>query len=389
MSCAGGAIIQIQNSHNTQRQRVPENIPVEAILTISSDPVSFSQTLDCNIPRNCDEAHSFYAHVRVAPLPTGYTWKPNLFARLIKSAHLIVGGQNICSITSECLMVKLHTGLLMLPNKVPVSDRFIANRPSSVEQEFCIPLFLKDETGLSLTLIALRYHSAKIRITFSPFEELILPSNNGVPTPPIITCRIQETGNYYHNKGRYNMARAERHLESVSMIQAYTIYIPIRENDDTISLNIKSHNIHAAAFIHITDEHGLEILGECVDSIQVLFNDNIRYELSGYEAKYMQRTQIPWHIKDNLTSENIYFLSYWLGRQFSEGNARRPLGANFSRMDSIIYKIKLRSTAPPRVRVTLAHDTQNTFYVADGMGRMQYANEYSIRDINQRSSCRF
>ncbi len=370
----------------SRRQKIPESTAYGSQYTLLSTPVEFGQQISHTIPKENDVVHSFYAHVRIGALPAGVEWKPHLFARLIRSAKLEVGGQTICTLKGEELMMKLHTGLLQLPNEIPVHDRLVANRPSTSAQEFCIPLFLKDEIGLSCVMIALNYHIVRIHLEFATLSELILPSSGGAPAlplqPPSLTCTLRATGEcYYSTMTRREIALKDQ-AQSIFTFESDTILADLEHTDYMAKIRVHGNSIVTTCILHITDEHGLEIPYDCVDQITVEYNGDTNRSLSGYEGKYMQRTQIPWHVKETPTSENIYFLSYWIARQFSDGDPRRPIGSDFGRIDSIVYKVKFHSNAPSRVRITLAHDAQNIFRMIHGMGGNQYLQGYSIEDMN-------
>lgn len=374
------------------------NMQDTKLATFHSGPVRFGEEIKYTIVREYDTVHSFYAHVRIGALPPGAEWKPNLFARIIRSAKLIGADptQYICIVKAEDLMIKLHTGLLKHPNGLNDQDNLTANSPWSSEQEFCIPLFLKDEIGISPNLINLAFHELRLHLEIAPLSELLMPGAIIPACEPSLTVALRGTGILYPPEQRPILCNKD-HIQHLMEIRSDTV-LHDTTNSSTVNLIVKSRGYYTTGILHITDEDGLEIPKECVDTITLNWWNNTM-ELSAYEAKRCVHPTIYWNVKDVPASENIYYLSRWFDRKLVNTDKSyhySPKRDPYSRIrdDELVdegtlsFTIKLHQQAvPKKIRMTLAHGMKNYFIMKRGMGGMYYPNTYSIYDSGAAAEC--
>lgn len=137
--------------------------------------VDFGKRVSITLPRNGDLVKDTFLEIELSNTSTHCYGLGNA---LIKSASIEIGGQRIEQLTGSDL--NIIGELMKTGNKRRTWDKFVGNISGTESTNRLIiplPFFYAREMGLSLPLIGLQYHEARVNIEFSSREELLLPDD--------------------------------------------------------------------------------------------------------------------------------------------------------------------------------------------------------------------
>ena len=309
-------------------------------------------------------------HIKLNPAPEGYRWKQNWPTNLIEKFRLRLGESTIIDIEKEWFQLSasvLETSMYHISDKFDYDDdeRTIRSRQPI---ETSIEIF----NEFKINLIAVSWHPLHIYIKLNSVENML----ERIPSININTNTIMDDSLNLINLCNINyVGRYEPHTWSVNNDSIQHFYYHdtktaiINHNNQRTTIDIVNNGVSPMACFWIRNEDDTEIPFQVVKHIRVLFNNTERYNLSGNEARFYMKNLMTDKIKENIASENIYFLSYSSGRRDNNSVVH---GINFSRFDSYKIEIEWESDALSNVKFTLCHKTSNYFRTASGFGGVRY-----------------
>lgn len=339
---------------------------------------TFGESVSSDIPRNGDTLEELKLKIRVGAAPQGYRWKrcwPLLF---LKKAAITVGGQPFWETSSEQLQME-H---LIFPKEVSPELLFdfspeIRTEKSKEEQEVWlepIPLQKLIIDEYRIPLIRLAYHIVRFQIETASLADCLEaiadmppPLPTGTPIHQLLrSCKCVGTYRYLDTHERRKLTQT--HFIKTLVKTPLSVTEQIQRQGDTLSLKVSGDGTCSAAYLWITDRDGKELPNSVVDNIQVRLNGHVRHDFSGFQARHGMSQHLPHKIQENTQSTNLYYIPFWSGRTNPTNGFEQ--GLNYSHVDSMDWKLRLKQETPVYLRMTLLHRIQNEFNTGSGMGAL-------------------
>jgi len=359
-------------------------------------PIRFSTNNSFAITRSCDVIKSIFFKFKMAALPVGWVYKNKWTSRAFESIELKIGGQSVLKYDKE----RMRLMNLIFPDDMRANSRHLTFDYSLSERmdislephETMFEFDIKDVFGENgIPMIALRYSDVNVNFTLENFADCVESyGGDDVPALPatdnyIIECVPQSVGIFMDSEPRRALAQMD-HAINIIHYQVGTIIV----NNDETCFRMGEDGICSSEYLHITNEDGSEIDGQVLDFIEIYLNRQSRFNLSGFQSRHFMADYLPHPVRDNSTSQNLYYISHSPPPQFST-IPLGPLptasvfGLNLDRIDNH-YMILTYNPLPPRIKITIMRRVHNVFRI--GNGTSGYGDEYrdwlDIRTANRR-----
>lgn len=389
---------------NIQNRAVRELIHIEPHF-----PIGWNKALSYTVPRNADVITKLNLQVKVGEAPNGYRWKRCWPLHFVKKLQLSIGGQILWETNTQALQMKyLIDGLKVSQDwtrvfrNAPIEmfrtpgecifdyEESQRNQLSREPHEiFFEPLCLDEliQVDYKIPLVSLAFHEVSIRLETSSIEDCIEPIvGENLPELPVHLDTILDicnfAGLYTHLDTNERRVLAQGNIETQT--KQYTHCAGIFEKPDegrALRTSIQATMHSSAAYIWITDEAGNEIPSQVLHELTVLFDDQQREKLSGFQSRMAIRALLPHPTLPNTKSQNLYYISYYPGRTDENGFEQ---GMNFRRIESYKMHFTFTARAPQRLKINVVHRTQNTLLIKYGMAGLTFADEPTAIQLDQR-----
>ena len=248
-------------------------------------------------------------------------------------------------------------------------------------------------------MIALRYNDVNVNFTLGDFTDCVESYDAhsydahlvGLDTTNyILECVPQSVGIFMDSEPRRALAQMEQAIHTIHY-QVGTIIV----NNDETCFKMGEDGICSCEYIHITNEDGSEIDRQVLDSIDIELNRQSRFNLSGFQSRHFMPEFLPHSVRDNSTSQNLYYIAFNPPPQFST-LPLEPLPTlnvfevNLGRTDTnhMTLTYNPHVALPPRIKITIMRRLHNVFNI--GSGGSGYASAYrerlDIRTADRRHS---
>uniref|UniRef100_A0A6C0HHU5 Major capsid protein N-terminal domain-containing protein n=1 Tax=viral metagenome TaxID=1070528 RepID=A0A6C0HHU5_9ZZZZ len=351
-------------------------------------PIRFATNNSFAITRSCDVIKSIFFKFKMAALPGGWIYKNKWTSRAFESIELKIGGSTVLKYDKE----RLRLMNLIFPDDMRANSRHLTFDYSLSERmdislelhETMFEFDIKDVFNTDgIPLFALQYHDVSVTFTLGDFAECIeYYHEDDVPALSatdnyILECVPQSIGIFMDMEPRRALAEMQHTFNTIH----YEFGTIIVNNDETC-FRMGEDGICSSEYLHITNEDGSEIDGQVLDSIEINLNRQSRFYLSGFQSRHFMADYLPHPVRDNSTSQNLYYISYSPPPQFStiplEPLATASVfGLNLNRIDThhMILTYNPHMPLPPRIKITIMRRIHNVFRI--GNGTSDYAAEYS------------
>ena len=171
------------------------------------------------------------------------------------------------------------------------------------------------------------------------------------------------------------------------------VSIIARRTDETC-FNLEHNSVCSTEYLHITNEDGSEIDRQVLDSIDIELNRQSRFNLSGFESRHFMADYLPHPVRDNSTSQNLYYIAFNPPPQFSTLPLEplptlNVLGVNLGRIDTnhMTLTYNPHVPLPPRIKITIMRRLHNVFRIGNGTSGYDsaYSDRLDIRTDNRRT----
>lgn len=379
-----GALLHLVATGN-QNEYLHINNTVEQYITANFDQIQgFNKELKLNVERNGDTIKRLLFNIKMNPAPQGYHYKQAWYNHFFKTIRLEIGGQTIFSINSEMLkmehLIRGETNINELSFNYPnINERIEKSRQS--HEVIVEPLKLSEliHSGI-IRLVSLQYHELNFFITTSSLNDILEP--NEVNVEPVIEehhdIYIQSLTStflyqYLDTEQRRTMARSNH--EDVIRQNIYNKFETSTQN--TFSEYLYINNICSAMYIHITDRNNKEIPQQLISNIKIKLNNTIRFKLSGFHCRYINKDHMPHPTIPNNISQNLYYISYFTERNNQNGAEN---GINLSRIDHYNCEIQWINNVNIDINVHIIHRTNNILRAMSGIAGLRFVDNFGIRE---------
>jgi len=351
-------------------------------------PIRFATNNSFAITRSCDVIKSIFFKFKMAALPGGWIYKNKWTSHAFESIELKIGGQSVLKYDKE----RMRLMNLIFPDDMRANSRHLTFDYSLSERmdislephETMFEFDIKDVFGENgIPMIALRYSDVNVNFTLGNFADCVESyGGDDVPALPatdnyILECVPQSVGIFMDSEPRRALAQMD-HAINIIHYQVGTIVV----NSQETCFRIGENGICCSEYLHITNEDGSEIDRQVLDSIEIYLNRQSRFNLSGFQSRHFMADYLPHPVRDNSTSQNLYYISHSPPPQFST-IPLEPLptlnvfGLNLDRIDThhMILTYNPVVPLPPRIKITIMRRLHNVFRI--GNGGAEYAAEYS------------
>ena len=242
-----------------------------------------------------------------------------------------------------------------------------------------------------IPLIALHHEAVSVNFTLGDFTDCVESyEGDDVPLPAtnyILECVPQSVGIWMDLDTRRALAQMDHTINTIHY-QVGTIVV----NSQETCFKMGENGICSSEYLHITNEDGSEIDRQVLDSIKIELNRESRFEISGFQSRHFMADYLPHPVRDNSTSQNLYYIAYNPPPQFSTLSLE-PLasdtvfGLNLNRIDTFNMILTYNPYVPPRIKITIMRRIHNVFIIGNGTSNYvaECRNRLDIRTANRRS----
>ena len=359
-------------------------------------PIRFATNNSFTISRSCDVIKSIFFKFKMAALPAGWLYKNKWTTHAFESIELKIGGQTVLKYDRE----RLRLMNLIFPDDMRANSRHLDFDYSLSERmdlslephETMFEFDMKDVFNTNgIPMVALRYNDVNVNFTLGDFTDCVESyEGDDVPLPAtnyIIECVPQSVGIFMDSDARRALAQMDHAINTIHY-QVGTIIV----NSQETFFRMGENGICSSEYIHITNEDGSEIERQVLDSIEIDLNRESRFDLSGFQSRHFMAEFLPHPVRDNSTSQNLYYIAYNPPPQFST-LPLEPLasdtvfGLNLNRIDTVNMILTYNPYVPPRIKITIMRRLHNVFIIGNGTSNYvaEYRNRLDIRTANRRS----
>jgi len=302
--------------------------------------VDFGRRNRVVVARSYPQIKCAYLRFHVGALAKGYLWRPLAQLRAVSTAHLVIGGRIIETVTSEQLQTKfLHQGFRYHPDNA-------FRQMTNDAQTFIAPV-----SDITVHLNMLDFHEVRYEFTVAEFESLIIrdpaaeePDQSLPPSPPQpslsveLVCACDSTAEI-----EYVHPIVVHHTETH---RCYT-----NDGEHTFDLSGSADGAVTAVYVLVQNIDGSEIPFEAVDVIRCvknMSNPDSEY-MTGNESRHIQPTLLPPEARPStyriVPSENLYCIAT---------SSSDESGINIQRRDGRArLQIRFKLNAPEQVKVSV------------------------------------
>ena len=349
------------------------------------------------IHRGCDVIKSIFFKFKMAALPAGWLYKNKWTTHAFESIELKIGEQTVLKYDRE----RLRLMNLIFPDDMRANSEHLTFDYSLTERmdlslephETMFELDIRDVFNTNgIPIIALQYDSVSVNFTLGDFTDCVESyEGDDVPLPAtnyILECVPQSVGIWMDLDTRRALVQMNHRLNTIHY-ELGTIVVNSQETCFTMG----EAGICSSEYLHITNEDGSEIDRQVLDSIKIELNRESRFEISGFQSRHFMADYLPHPVRDNSTSQNLYYIAYNPPPQFST-LPLEPLasdtvfGLNLNRIDTnhMILTYNPHVPLPPRIKITIMRRLHNVFRIGNGGSGYDsaYRNRLYIRTANRR-----
>jgi len=352
-------------------------------------PIRFSTNNSFTISRSCDVIKSIFFKFKMAALPGGWIYKNKWTTRAFESIELKIGGQSVLKYDRERMRL-MRLMNLIFPDDMRANSHHLTFDYSLSERldisleshETMFEFDIKDIFGENgIPLIALQFNDVSVNFTLGDFTNCIESyGGDDIPALPatnyIIECVPQSVGIFMDSEARRALAQMDHAINTIHY-QVGTIVV----NSQETCFRMGEDGICSSEYLHITNEDGSEIDRQVLDSIEIYLNRQSRFNLSGFQSRHFMADYLPHPVRDNSTSQNLYYISHSPPPQFST-IPLGPLpnlnvfGLNLDRIDThhMILTYNPVVPLPPRIKITIMRRLHSVLRI--GNGTSGYDAEY-------------
>ena len=391
-----GALMQVVtnagNPHRLHNNSAMNIITHDCTFT----PIRFATNNSFTISRSCDVIKSIFFKFKMAALPAGWLYKNKWTTHAFESIELKIGGQTVLKYDRE----RLRLMNLIFPDDMRANSEHLTFDYSLTERmgislephETMFELDMRDVFNTNgIPIIALRYNEVNVNFTLGDFTDCVESyEGDDVPLPAtnyIIECVPQSVGIWMDLDTRRALVQMNHRLNTIHY-ELGTIVVNSQETCFTMG----EAGICSSEYLHITNEDGSEIDRQVLDSIKIELNRESRFEISGFQSRHFMADYLPHPVRDNSTSQNLYYIAYNPPPQFST-LPLEPLasdtvfGLNLNRIDTFRMILTYNPYIPPHIKITIMRRVHNVFIIGNGTSNYvaEYRNRLHIRTSNRRS----
>lgn len=393
-----GALMQVVanagNPHRLHNNSAMNIITHDCTFT----PIRFATNNSFIIHRGCDVIKSIFFKFKMAALPAGWLYKNKWTTHAFESIELKIGGQTVLKYDRE----RLRLMNLIFPDDMRANSEHLTFDYSLTERmgislephETMFEFDIKDVFNTNgIPLIALHHEAVSVNFTLGDFTDCVESyEGDDVPLPAtnyIIECVPQSVGIWMDLDTRRALVQMNHRLNTIHY-ELGTIVVNSQETCFTMG----EAGICSSEYLHITNEDGSEIDRQVLDSIKIELNRESRFEISGFQSRHFMADYLPHPVRDNSTSQNLYYIAYNPPPQFST-LPLEPLasdtvfGLNLNRIDTfrMILTYNPHVPLPPRIKITIMRRLHNVFRIGNGVSGYdsEYRDRLDIRTANRRS----
>ena len=375
----GGLMQMVAYGHQNIHMNLQNYNNVEEYINIDiQGPIGFNKIINFDIPRNADTVKQILFNIKMNPAPRGWHYKKSWYTHFFKKITLEIGGQTVFSINSEMLQMEqlIHgeTGAKETTFNYPTLSERVEK--SKVSHEVIVePLKLSKliHTGI-IRMVSLAFHLVRVRIETCSLEDILEQDGTQVFVPIeephdtfIQSMQPALLYQYLEDEPRRAMAQGE-HKDTI-IHNCYSVQQTVANQRTNIRFN--QDNICSALYIWITDEHNKEVPKQLVSNIKIKLNGNDRINSSGLHCRFINKNNLPFPTVDNDKSENLYYISYFSGRNPQNGAEN---GLNTSQIENYTCEIDWVNNINMNVKIHFVHRSMNMLRTTNGMAGIMWLN---------------